>query len=74
MEDKVFFSPGDLVTIRQNIPNKPIMLVVKKVNSIIKHDDEKEGILRGIRCRWFTTDGTLQEDIFNTKDLELIKD
>lgn len=74
MEDKVFFSPGDLVTIRQNIPNKPIMLVVKKVNSIIKHDDEKEGILRGIRCRWFTTDGTLQEDIFNTKDLELIKE
>lgn len=72
MEDKVFFSPGDVVTIRQDIPNKPIMLVVKKVNSIMKHDEDKEGILRGIRCRWFTTEGMLQEDIFNTKDLELL--
>jgi uncharacterized protein YodC (DUF2158 family) len=49
------------------------MLVVKKVNSMIKHDDDKEGILRGIRCRWFTTDGHIQEDVFNTKDLVLIK-
>ncbi len=74
MEDKVFFSPGDLVTIRQNIPNKPIMLVERKVNNIMKHDDEKDGILRGIRCRWFTKDGFLQESIFNTKDLELVKE
>lgn len=50
------------------------MLVVKKVNNMMSHNDDKEGILRGIRCRWFTSDGTLQEDIFNTKDLELIKD
>lgn len=74
MEDKVFFSPGDIVTIRQNIPNKPIMLVERKVNNIMKHDDEKDGILRGIRCRWFTNDGFLQEAIFNTKDLELVKE
>lgn len=73
MEEKVFFSPGDVVTIRQNIPNKPIMLVVKKVNSMMKHEDDKEGILRGIRCRWFTIDGHIQEDVFNTKDLELVK-
>ena len=37
----------------------------------VKNED-KEGILRGIRCRWFTKDGCLQEDVFNTKDLELI--
>jgi uncharacterized protein YodC (DUF2158 family) len=49
------------------------MLVVKKVNSMIKHDEDKEGILRGIRCRWFTSDGYIQEDVFNTKDLELVK-
>ena len=71
MEDKIFFSPGDVVTIRQNIPNKPTMLVDRKVNNMISKDD-KEGILRGIRCRWFTKDGFLQEDVFNTKDLELI--
>lgn len=74
MEEKIFFSPGDIVTVRQNIPNKPIMLVVKKVNNMLGHNEDKEGILRGIRCRWFTSDGTLQEDIFNTKDLELIKE
>lgn len=72
MEDKVFFTPGDVVTIRQDIPNKPIMLVVRKVNNILKHDEDREGLLRGIRCRWFTTDGLLQEEVFNTKDLILI--
>ncbi len=74
MDEKIFFSPGDVVTIRQDIPNKPIMLVVKKVNNLMKHSEDKEGILRGIRCRWFTTDGRLQEDIFNTKDLVLVKE
>lgn len=73
MEDKTYFSPGDLVTIRQDIPNKPVMMVVKKINNLLKHDEDKEGILRGIKCRWFTTDGHIQEEIFNTKDLKLIK-
>ena len=72
MEDKIFFSPGDVVTIRQNIPNKPTMLVDRKVNNMISKDD-KEGILRGIRCRWFTKDGHMEEGVFNTKDLELVK-
>ena len=72
MEDKIFFSPGDVVTIRQNIPNKPTMLVDRKVNNMISKDD-KEGILRGIRCRWFTKDGQMEEGVFNTKDLELVK-
>jgi len=43
------------------------MLVVKKETSMFKN---KEGdILKGIRCRWFTDNGMLQENIFNTKDL-----
>ena len=29
-----------------------------------------DDLLIGIRCRWFTNDGFLQESIFNTKDLE----
>ena len=73
MDEKIFFSPGDVVTIRQDIPNKPIMLVVKKVNNLMKHSEDKEGILRGIRCRWFTKDGHMEEGVFNTKDLELVK-
>jgi hypothetical protein len=53
------------------------MLVVRKETSIFKHDpkkvNEKKPILIGIRCRWFTTDGTLQEAVFSTKDLKIIK-
>lgn len=65
--DKTYFLPGDVVTLRQNIPNKPIMVVVKKETSFIKKEDNN--ILRGIRCRWFTSTGELQESTFNTKDL-----
>lgn len=68
--DKVFFLPGDVVTLKQDLPNKPIMLVVRKETSIIKKETD---ILKGIRCRWFTNSGELQESIFNTKDLILVK-
>ena len=30
MEEKIFFLPGDTVTLKQDLPNKPIMLVVQK--------------------------------------------
>lgn len=68
-ENKMYFLPGMLVTLKQNIPNKPIMIVVKKETSIFKNRLSDENILRGIRCRWFTSDGLLQETIWNTKDL-----
>lgn len=75
MEENVFFNPGQIVTLKQDIPNKPIMLVVRKENYTLfkNRDEDKKNTLRGIRCRWFTTSGELQEDIFNTKDLLLIK-
>ncbi len=73
-EDKVYFNAGDVVQLKQNIPNKPTMIVVKKETSLFKHDskrlEDKRPILKGIRCRWFTSTGELQESIFNTKDLE----
>ena len=75
-DNKTYFCAGDVVTLRQDIPNKPIMLVVRKETSIFKHDKEKiqnkKSILVGIRCRWFTSDGTLQEALFSTKDLILL--
>lgn len=65
-ENKIFFLPGDIVTLKQDIPNAPTMLVVRKETSMFK----KEGdVLRGIRCRWFTKDGNIQEAVFNTKDI-----
>lgn len=73
MEEKVYFMPGDIVTIKQDIPNKPIMLVLKKEISILKNKLVEDNILKGIKCRWFTTDGQLQEAIFNTKDIILIQ-
>lgn len=75
MEENVFFNPGQVVTLKQDIPNKPIMIVVRKENYTLfkNREEDKRNILRGIRCRWFTTSGELQEDIFNTKDLLLIK-
>lgn len=73
----VYFTPGQIVTLKQDIPNKPLMLVVKKETSLFKHDlrkmEDKRSTLIGIRCRWFTTTGELQEAIFNTKDIELVE-
>ena len=37
MEVKTFFMPGDLVTLKQDIPHKPIMIVVKKEVSLLKN-------------------------------------
>ena len=73
-EQNIYFNPGDVVQLKQNIPNKPTMIVVKKETSIFKHDKDKinKPILIGIRCRWFTSQGELQEAVFNTKDLNLL--
>ena len=73
MDDKIFLNPGEIVTLKQDIPNKPVMIVIKKETSVFKHDskrlNDKKPILIGIRCRWFTTTGELQEATFSTKDL-----
>jgi hypothetical protein len=49
--DKQFFLPGDVVTIRQDLPNKPTMLVVKKVTKSIRVGDTKNDYFQGILCR-----------------------
>ena len=75
MEEKVYFMPGDVVTLKQELPNKPVMLVVKKETMNIRTrgvSNIPEDYFKGIRCRWFTTEGILQEAIFNTKDLRKI--
>lgn len=73
-EAKVYFNAGDVVQLKQDIPNKPTMIVVKKETSLFKHDskrlEDKRPILKGIRCRWFTSTGELQESVWNTKDLK----
>lgn len=68
-ENKIYFMPGDVVKLRQKLPNSPTMLVVKKKTYIFKNKDNEEPALKGILCRWFTDNGQLQEAVFNTKDL-----
>lgn len=63
--EQTYFTPGQVVTLKQSIPNTPIMMVVRKEVSFLK----KLPTLLGIRCRWFTSTGELQEAVFNTKDL-----
>ena len=72
MENKVFFAPGDTVTLKQDVPNKPVM-IVKSIDKVTIRDREAnhstKPTLFGITCFWFTTAGELQENRFNTKDL-----
>jgi hypothetical protein len=37
MDDKIYFNAGDLVTLNKDIPNKPVMIVVKKETSMFKN-------------------------------------
>ena len=74
-ENNIYFNPGQIVQLKQAIPNKPSTILVKQEPPSSKHDskrEEKRPILIGIRCRWFTTNGELQEAVFNTKDLKLL--
>lgn len=70
-EEKIYFQPGNICQMKQDIPNKPNMVVVRIERSIMKNNDGKD-YLRGVRCRWFSTDQKLQEAVFSTKDLILI--
>lgn len=45
IQDKQYFLPGELVTIRQDLPDKPTMIVVKKVIRRFKSDNYFQGIL-----------------------------
>lgn len=73
-EDKIYLIPGQIVTLKQDIPNKPLMIVVKKETSLFKNNiEDKKSVLKGIRCRWFTNSGELQEAVWSTKDLILVQ-
>ena len=75
MEEKVFYLPGEVVTLRQDIPYKPKMIVVKKETMTFRpsKDEKRDDYFIGIRCRWFSTEGVLQEAVFNTKDLLIVE-
>lgn len=70
MEDKVYFLPGDLVKFKRDFPNSPVMLVVRKV--VRRFNNTDNNYFQGILCRWFTTDGHMEEAVWNTKDITKI--
>lgn len=67
-EEKTYFIPGDTVKCTK-VSNAPEMYVIRKKSLTFKDNENKDKILQGIVCRWFTDDGLMQEAIFNTKDL-----
>lgn len=73
MEEKVFFAPGDLVVLKHNELNSPVMLVQDKITRQFKQGEELANIFKGMKCIWFSKNGELQEAIFSTKDLKKIK-
>lgn len=72
IEDKIFFQPGQLVQLRQDVTNKPTKMLVHRVERSLIRNNGKE-LLRGVKVRWFTDNGFLQEAIFSTKDLILVE-
>ena len=79
--EKIFYVPGDIVTIKHDLPNKPKMLVTEVVTNKFRAQggfdlkrrpmlpSEPKNHFVGIRCGWFTNDGNYVEKIFSTKDL-----
>lgn len=72
-DDKLYFEAGMVVTLKQDIPYKPLMIVQGKHTTMFGDPNNKQGQLKGITCIWFSTTGELQKETFNTKDLILIK-
>ena len=51
-EDKVYFIPGQLVTLKHDLENKPKMLVMEKVTkNFIDKNGERTSTFIGIRCQ-----------------------
>ena len=70
-DNKIYYTPGMRVKCKQ-VPNSPEMYVLHKKELTFKDRENKEKILQGIVCRWFTSDGLVQEAVFNTKDISKI--
>jgi hypothetical protein len=69
-DEKVYFKPGQLVTLNKKLANTPIMMVSKIEK--IKLSATKDNLFLGISCIWFSDDTKLQEYRFNSKDLKQV--
>ena len=72
MREMVFFKPGEIVQLKQDVDNKPQMIVdsIPKARMPREEEERKKSVLLGVKCYWFTSTGFYQEKTFNSKDLE----
>jgi hypothetical protein len=69
--ERVMFEPGDTVRVRQLGDNAPRMVVKQAVK--VPHETEPGRTrLTGILCFWFGPHSEPHEQLFNTKDLEVL--
>jgi len=68
MEERIYFTPGDVVLLKQDIPNKPSM-VVKSIDKAEMRTAGAKPVFLGVTCFWFTDSMEFQLQRFNTKDL-----
>ena len=68
-EEKVYFTPGDEVSIKQDVPNKPRMVVASVDKALMRTTAGSKSTLFGVTCFWFDKNQVLREYRFNTKDL-----
>lgn len=71
-EERVFFTPGDIVK-NNKLKDAPEMYVLRKKELTMKDGDNKQKTLQGIVCRYLDKQGVFREEIFSTKDLSKIE-
>ena len=82
-KEHIFFCPGEICQIKQDIPNRPTMVVKRIVKARLPelsktasskeqldHEKKNKNAFLGVKCFWFTASGEYQEELFNSKDLE----
>lgn len=70
--EKTFFSSGDVVIIKHDIPNRPHM-IVQSIDKLPITNGERVALL-GVTCMWFSSDNKLQKNRFSTKDIKKVSD
>lgn len=71
--EKIFYTPGVLVTLKHDELNSPIMMVKEKQTRTYKRGNELVTEFIGIRVQWFDKNNVLREGVFSTKDLKIYK-
>lgn len=71
-EEKTYFQPGMRV-VNNKLHDAPEMYVVRKKELTIKDGNDSTKTLQGIVCRYLDKQGIFREELFSTKDLEIIE-